>query len=330
MRFQQCLPCFGLRLFRGGLLAVLSCLAPTMAAWAQAYPAKAIRFIVPYPPGGGTDIVARMIAPRMAQGLGQTVVIDNKPGASTVLGSDLLAKSAPDGYTIGLYTTFDPVFFPKLPFDAFKDFEPITQLVALPFMLVARPSLNVKTVGDLVALAKANPGKLNFASIGNGTPHQIAMEWLKSMAGIDMMHIPYKGVAPAVADLVAGQVDVMFTGTSSAAPHVKAGKLVALAVSSAKRQASFPTTPTVAESGYPEFDFITWYGLAAPAGTPRDIVMRINQEVAAALNEPETKQKLLGMGVISTPTSPAEFTAFVRSEAQKLNNIIRTSGVKPE
>ena len=330
MRFQQCLPCFGLRLFRGGLLAVLSCLAPTMAAWAQAYPAKAIRFIVPYPPGGGTDIVARMIAPRMAQGLGQTVVIDNKPGASTVLGSDLLAKSAPDGYTIGLYTTFDPVFFPKLPFDAFKDFEPITQLVALPFMLVARPSLNVKTVGDLVALAKANPGKLNFASIGNGTPHQIAMEWLKSMAGIDMMHIPYKGVAPAVADLVAGQVDVMFTGTSSAAPHVKAGKLVALAVSSAKRQASFPTTPTVAESGYPEFDFITWYGLAAPAGTPRDIVMRINQEVAAALNEPETKQKLLGMGVISTPTSPAEFTAFVHSEARKLNNIIRTSGVKPE
>ena len=330
MRFQQCLPGFGLRLFRGGLLALLSCLAPTMAAWAQTYPAKAIRFIVPYPPGGGTDIVARMIGPRMAQGLGQTVVIDNKPGASTVLGTDLLARSAPDGYTIGLYTTFDPVFFPKLPFDAFKDFEPITQLVALPFMLVARPSLNVKTVGELVALAKANPGKLNFASIGNGTPHQIAMEWLKSMAGIDMTHIPYKGVAPAVADLVAGQVDVMFTGTSSAAPHVKAGKLVALAVSSAKRQASFPTTPTVAESGYPEFDFITWYGLAAPAGTPRDIVMRINQEVAAALNEPETKQKLLGMGVISTPTSPAEFTAFVRSEAQKLNNIIRTSGVKPE
>lgn len=330
MRFQQGIPGFGLRFFCGGLLAALSCLAPTMAAWAQAYPAKAIRFIVPYPPGGGTDIVARMIAPRMAQGLGQTVVIDNRPGASTVIGTDLLAKAAPDGYTIGLYTTFDPVFFPKLPFDAFKDFEPITQLVALPFVLVARPSLNVKTVGDLVALAKANPGKLNFASIGNGTPHQIAMEWLKSMAGIDMTHIPYKGVAPAVADLVAGQVDVMFTGTSSAAPHVKAGKLVALAVSSAKRQASFPATPTVAESGYPEFDFITWYGLAAPAGTPRDIVARINQEVAAALNQPETKEKLLGMGVISTPTSPAEFAAFVRSEAQKLNNIIRTSGVKPE
>ena len=330
MRLRHGFPGFGLRLFCGHLLVALFCLVPTMAVWAQAYPAKAIRFIVPYPPGGGTDIVARMIAPRMAQGLGQTVLIDNKPGASTVLGTDLLAKSAPDGYTIGLYTTFDPVFFPKLPFDAFKDFEPITQLVALPFVLVARPSLNVKTVGELVALAKANPGKLNFASIGNGTPHQIAMEWLKSMAGIDMTHIPYKGVAPAVADLVAGQVDVMFTGTSSAAPHVKAGKLVALAVSSAKRQASFPATPTVAESGYPEFDFITWYGLAAPAGTPRDIVARINQEVAAALNQPETKEKLLGMGVISSPTSPAEFAAFVRSEGQKLNNIIKTSGVKPE
>ena len=330
MRLRHGFPGFGLRLFCGRLLVALFCLVPTMAVWAQAYPAKAIRFIVPSPPGGGTDIVARMIAPRMAQGLGQTVLIDNKPGASTVLGTDLLAKSAPDGYTIGLYTTFDPVFFPKLPFDAFKDFEPITQLVALPFVLVARPSLNVKTVGELVALAKANPGKLNFASIGNGTPHQIAMEWLKSMAGIDMTHIPYKGVAPAVADLVAGQVDVMFTGTSSAAPHVKAGKLVALAVSSARRQASFPATPTVAESGYPEFDFITWYGLAAPAGTPRDIVARINQEVAAALNQAETKEKLLGMGVISSPTSPAEFAAFVRSEGQKLNNIIKTSGVKPE
>jgi tripartite-type tricarboxylate transporter receptor subunit TctC len=300
------------------------------AATAQGYPSKAIRFIVPYPPGGGTDVVVRMIAPRMAQGFGQPVVIDNKPGASTVAGTDLLAKAPPDGYTIGLYTTFDPVFFPKLPFDPLKDFEPITQLVELPLVLVVRPSLNVKTVAELVALAKANPGKLNFASIGSGTPHQIAMEWLKAMAGISMAHIPYKGVAPALLDLVSGQVDVMFTGTSSAAPHVKAGKLVPLAVSSPKRQALFPNTPSVAESGYPDFDFVVWYGLAAPAGTPRDIVMRINKEVRAALLQPETQEKLLGMGVISAPSSPAEFAALVRAEGQKLNHIIRTSGVKPE
>ena len=311
--------------------ALLAGFGPATAALAQpAWPSRPIRFIVPYPPGGGTDVVARMIAPHMAQGLGQTVVIDNKPGASTVLGTDLLAKAPPDGYTIGLYTTFDPTFFPKLPFDAFKDFAPITQLVALPLVLVARPSLNVKTLAELVALAKANPGKLNYASIGNGTPHQICMEWLKSMAGISMTHIPYKGVAPAVLDVVAGQVDVMFTGTSSAAPQVKGGKLVALAVSSARRQPTFPNTPSVAESGYPEFDFVTWYGLAAPAGTPREIVLRINKEVAAALLLPEVQDKLLGLGVVAAPSSPAEFAAFVRSEAQKLNHIVRTSGVKPE
>jgi tripartite-type tricarboxylate transporter receptor subunit TctC len=300
------------------------------AAVAQGYPTKPIRFILPYPPGGGTDIVVRMIAPRLSQGFGQPVVIDNKPGSSTVLGTDLLAKAPPDGYTIGLYTTFDPVLFPKLPFDQFKDFEPITQLVALPFVLVARPSLNVKTLPELVALAKANPGKLNYASIGNGTAHHISMEWLKSTAGINMTHIPYKGVAPALLDLVGGQVDLMFTGTSSAAPYTKAGKLVPLAMSSAKRSASFPATPTVAESGYPEFDFVAWYGLAAPAGTPRDIVMRINREVTAALLQPEVQEKLLGLGVVSAPSTPAEFTAFIRADAQKLNHIIRTSGIKPE
>lgn len=313
--------------FFGGLLGGL---LTATGATAQAWPSRPIRFIVPYPPGGGTDVVARMIAPHMAQGLGQSVVIDNKPGGSTVLGTDMLSKAPADGYTIGLYTTFDPVFFPKLPFDPFKDFEPITQLVALPLVLVARPSLGVNTLADLVALAKAHPGKLNFASIGNGTPHQICMEWLKFVAGISMTHIPYKGVAPAVLDVMAGQVDVMFTGTSSAAPQVKAGKLVALAVSSAKRQPTFPNTPSVAESGYPEFDFVTWYGLAAPAGTPRDIVARINKEVTTALLQRDVQDKLLGLGVVPAPSSPAEFAAFVRSEAQKLSHIIRISGVKPE
>lgn len=313
--------------FFGGLIGGL---VSTTEAIAQAWPSRPIRFIVPYPPGGGTDVVARMIAPHMAQGLGQSVVIDNKPGASTVLGTDMLSKAPADGYTIGLYTTFDPVFFPKLPFDPFKDFEPITQLVALPLVLIARPSLGVNTLADLVALAKARPGKLNYASIGNGTPHQICMEWLKHMTGMSMAHIPYKGVAPAVLDVMAGQVDVMFTGTSSAAPQVKAGKLVALAVSSAKRQSALPNTPSVAESGYPDFDFVTWYGLAAPAGTPRDVVMRINKEVTAALLQGDVQDKLLGLGVVAAPSSPAEFAAFVRAEGQKLNHIIKISGVKPE
>ena len=321
------------RKMRLAVLAILAAVAGigvTSGALAQGYPNKPIRFIVPYPPGGGTDVVARLLATKMSQSMGQGVLIDNKPGASTILGTEMLAKAPPDGYTIGLYTTFDPVFFPKLPFDPFKDFEPISQLVSLPLVLVARPSLNVKTVAELVAAAKANPGKINYASIGNGTPHHIAMEWLKSMGKIYMTHIPYKGVAPALSDLVAGQVDVMFTGTSTAGPYVKAGKLVALAVSSAQRQPSFPDTPSIAEAGFPKFDFVTWYGLAAPAGTPRDIVMRINQEVAAALNQPDIKEKFTGLGLVGTPTSPAEFNAFVKAESQKLSGIIKLSGLKPE
>jgi tripartite-type tricarboxylate transporter receptor subunit TctC len=318
---------------RSLVLASAAALFAASGAAAQSYPAKPIRFIVPYPPGGGTDIVARLVAAKMTTSMGQPVLVDNKPGASTIIGTEMLAKAQPDGYTIGLITdshAINQTFFPKLPYDAIRDFEPVTQLVFVPLVLVAHPSLNVKTVPELIAAAKANPGKINYASIGNGTPHQISMEWLKSMAGISMTHIPYKGVAPALTDVVAGQVDVMFTGTSSASPYVKAGKLNALAVSSAKRQPSFPDTPSVAESGLPDFDFMTWYGVAMPAGTPSGITMRINQEIAAALNQPDIKERLATLGVVGAPTSPAEFGAFIKSEAQKLGRIVKVTGVKPE
>ncbi|MDO9404183.1 MAG: tripartite tricarboxylate transporter substrate binding protein [Polaromonas sp.] len=300
---------------------------------ASTFPNKPIRFIVPYPPGGGTDIVARLVAGKMSAALGQPVLVDNKPGASTIIGTEMLAKAAPDGYTLGMVTdshAINPVFFPRLPYDSVKDFEPVSQLVFVPLVLVAHPSLNVKTLPELVAVAKLRPGRINYASIGNGSPHQISMEWLKSMAGISMTHIPYKGVAPALTDLVAGQVDVMFTGTSSAGPYVKAGKLNALAVSSAKRQQTFPDTPAVAEQGLPEFDFMTWYGTVLPAGTPPAIVQRMSQEIAAALNQPDVKERLASLGVVGTPSSPAEFRAFIRSESQKLGRIVTTTGVKPE
>lgn len=315
------------------LLAGLAALAGASASLAQTYPAKPIRFIVPYPPGGGADIVARLVAGKMTTSMGQPVVVDNKPGASTIIGTDMLAKSPPDGYTIGMITdshAINQVFFPKLPYDSIKDFEPITQLVFVPLVLVAHPSLNVKNVQDLIAAAKAKPGKINFASIGNGTPHQISMEWLKSMGGISMTHIPYKGVAPALTDLVAGQVDVMFTGTSSALPYVKAGRLNALAVSSARRQPSFPDTPSVAESGLSEFDFMTWYGMAMPAGTPAAITFRINQEIASALNQSDVKERLATLGVVGAPSSPGDFSAFIKSESVKLARIVKTTGVKPE
>ncbi len=323
-------------------LAHLLCLGLASALWpavgsAQAqpnYPSKPIRFIVPYPPGGGTDIVARLVAQKMSASMGQQVVVDNKPGGSTVIGTDLLAKAVPDGHTIGLITdshAINPTFFPKLPYDSVNDFAPVTQLVFVPLVMVTHPSLGVKTIPQLIALAKQRPGKINYASIGNGTPHQLSMEWFKAISGTFMTHIPYKGVAPALTDLVGGQVDVMFTGTSSAAPYARQGRLVPLAVSSAKRQPAFPDTPSVAETpGLGEFDFMTWYGVAAPAGTPRDTVLRLQREIAAALNQPDVRERLNSLGVVGAPSSPDEFAAFMRREAASLARLVRQTGVKPE
>lgn len=325
---------------RKAYLAVLALLTSVVSigfapgALAQSYPNKPIRFIVPYPPGGGTDIVARLIAAKLTLSMGQVVLVDNKPGASTIIGTEMLARAPADGYTIGFITTshlINPLFFPKLPFDSIKDFEPISRLVSLPLVLVVHPSLNVKTIPELIAAAKARPGKINYASIGNGTPHHLVAEWLKSIAGINMTHIPYKGVAPALNDLVAGQIDIMFTGTSTASPYVKAGKLIALAVSTAKREPSFPNTPSIAETaGLSEFDYTTWYGVSVPAGTPQEVKMRLNQEIAAALNQLDVKERLATLGVVGTPSSPEEFGAFMKTEAQKITRIIKTSGIKPE
>jgi tripartite-type tricarboxylate transporter receptor subunit TctC len=315
-------------------IGVLAAMLLFGVAAAQSYPNKPIRFIVPYPPGGGTDIVARLIAPKMAQSLGQPIVVDNRPGASTIIGTEMLAKAPPDGYTIGLITdshSMNPSFFKTLPYDSQKDFQPITRLVFVPLMLIAHPSLQVKSVQELLASPKAREGRINYASIGNGTPHYLAMEWLKSLAKLNATHVPYKGVAPAVTDVVGGQVDMMFTGMSSALPHVKSGKVVALGVSSAQRQPAAPEIPAVAETpGLSNFDFMTWYGVAAPAGTPPEIVARLNAEITKALGEPDVKEKLAGLGVVGAPTSPSEFAAFMTAEARKVGEIIKVTGAKGE
>jgi tripartite-type tricarboxylate transporter receptor subunit TctC len=306
---------------------------PFAFAQPSGWPNKPIRFIVPYPPGGGTDIVARLFAQKLGTALGQQVVIDNKPGASTIIGTEMVARAAPDGYTMGLVTdshAINPAFFPKLPYDSMKDFAMVTQLVSVPLVMVASPSLNVRTLPELIAAAKARPGKINYASIGNGTPHNLAMEWVKSIAHVDLTHIPYKGVAPAVADLVGGQVDVMFTGSSSALPHVKAGKLNALAVSSAKRLPTFPDTPAVAEV-LPEFKvFMSWYGMVMPAGTPAEIVQRVSRETAAALDLPDVRERISGLGLLGAASTPTEFAAFMRSEMDGLARLVALTGVKPE
>ncbi|MEO8754229.1 MAG: tripartite tricarboxylate transporter substrate binding protein [Casimicrobiaceae bacterium] len=317
---------------RRGFVACLLLLL-TGGALAQAWPSKPIRFIVPYPPGGGTDIVARLIAPRMAEALGQPVIVDNRPGASTIIGTDAVAKAAPDGYTFGLITdshAINPNFQATLPYDSVKDFAPISQVVFVPFVLIANPALQIKSVHDLIAAAKANPGKLNYASAGNGSPHYLAMEWFKSQAGVNLNHIPYKGVAAGVADVMAGHVDVMFTGMSSGLPPMKAGKLTGLAVSSPQRQPSAPEIPTVAESGVPGFDFVTWYGLVAPAGTPKEIVARLSREVGRALAVPEVRAQLVTLGVEAAPSTPEEFAAFLHKQAGTWTQIIKVTGAKGE
>jgi tripartite-type tricarboxylate transporter receptor subunit TctC len=211
-----------------------------------------------------------------------------------------------------------------------KDFSPVSQLVFVPLVMVAHPSLNVKTLPELIAAAKAKPGKINYASIGNGTPHNLSMEWVKSLAGIDMTHVPYKGVAPALTDLVAGQIDVMFTGSSSALPHVKSGRLNALAVSSSKRLDSLPDTPSVAEAALPEIDFMTLYGTAVPAGTPKEITQRLSREIGLALSQSDVKERLASLGVVGAPSSPDEFAAFMRKETASLARLVKLTGVKAE
>lgn len=309
--------------------AVLGAALP--GAWAQSgYPNKPIRFIVPYPPGGGTDIVVRLVAQKLSVALKQQVVVDNKPGASTIIGTELLARAAPDGYTVGLVAdslVTNPSLFPKLPYDSVKDFAPIGQMVGVPLMMVAHPSLGVKTLREFIALAKARPGRINYASIGAGSPHQLAMEWLRLLAGIEVTHVPYKGVAGALTDVVAGQVEVMFTGTSTAAPYIKDGRLVPLAVSSGKRQPAFPNVPAVAEV-LSEFDMMTWYGVAAPAGTPKEITRRLSREIAAILAQPDVRERLSGLGLVPSPSTPDDFSAFMRREAVRQGRMVRLTGIK--
>ena len=319
------------RLLLAGVMGIAAYSIAFNAA-GQGYPNRPIRLIVPYPPGGNTDVVARLISTHMSQKLGQPIVVDNKPGGSTIIGTDLLSKAAPDGYTIGLITdslAINPMFFDKLPYDSVKDFEMVSQLVSVPLVLLARSSLNIRNVQELIALGKAQPGKLNYASIGEGSPHHLLMEWLKAMTGIQMTHIPYRGVAQALTDVAGGQVDLMISGTATISQFLKSGKLVALGVTGAKREASLPDVPTIAEQGLPQFELTTLgFAIAAPAGTPRAVVARLNQEIASALAVPEVKERLEGLGTVGTHTSLTEAGTIIDRVVAQWSRIIKASGVK--
>ncbi len=314
-------------------VALALCLVMPHVAASQEFPSKPIRMIVPYPPGGGTDTAARPIAQKMTESLGQAVIVDNRPGASEVIGTEAAARAAPDGYTLLLTTNafaINPSLQPKLPYDPARDFTPVSPLVTTPFMLVANPRLAVKSVVELVKLAKAQPGKLNFASLGNGTPHHLAMEWLKLLAGVDIVAVPYKGVGPGLAAVMAGEVELMFTGLTAGLVQVNGGKVRALAVSTARRAPAAPDVPTIAEAGYPEYEALAWYGILAPAGTPAPVISRLNAEFAKALNAPDIRERFAKIGVDPAPGSPADLLAMIRKETELWARVIKATGTKPQ
>jgi tripartite-type tricarboxylate transporter receptor subunit TctC len=307
-------------------------LALTHCAFAQNYPSKPVRWIVTYPPGGPTDVVARAVGAKLTAAWDQQVVIDNRAGAGGVIGTELAAKSVPDGYTLLLGTSaglsINPALSSKLPYDAVKDFAPISLLVINPQILVVNTAVPVSSVKDLVALAKSRPGQLNYASVGQGTPNHLGMELLKSLTGIDMVHIPYKGTGPAITDLLGGQVQVMFNSMPSVLPHVRTGKLKGLAVGSAQRSPAAPDIPTVAEAGVPGFEYVTWYGMFAPAQTPKGIITKLNAQVAKILAEPEMAQRLASQGAEPRSSTPEALAKFMRDETERWKKVIRSAGIK--
>ena len=313
------------------LASILGC----ASAVAQGYPTKPIRFVVPYPPGGSVDIAARAIGQKLSEAWSQPVVIDNRAGAGGNIGADLVAKSPADGYTLlmGAVAThaINPTLYAKIPYDPVKDFTPVALVVQVPNVLVVNPAVPARTVKELIELARAKPGALNFGSGSTGSTGHLAGELFNTMAGVKMVHIPYKGAAPAMADLLAGQVQLMFDNLANALPNVKAGKLRALAVTTLARSPAVPDLPTIAESGLPGFDLTTWFGVMVPAGTPPEIVARLNAEIVRALSGKDMHERLEKMGAEPpTNNTPEHFAAFIRAEAAKYAKVVKESGAKVE
>lgn len=318
-----------------GLACATACaLFACSSALAQAsggYPNKPIKLVVPYPPGGPTDIVARVVAQKLSEQLGQSIIIDNRPGAGANLGAEAVARSPADGYTLMVATTahaINPALFSKLNYSITKDFAPISQLTAGPLVIVATPNLAANNVKELIALAKAKNGEINFASSGNGQSTHLSAELFNAMAGTKMNHIPYKGSAPALTDVMSGQADLMFDTMLSAMPFVKGGKLKAIAVTSAQRSPVAPDIPTIAESGLPGYEAIAWNGLFAPAGTPKEVVDQINAALKKVLEAPDVKQRFDAQGFAAQWGTPADFGKFVQSEVDKWAKVVKTSGAK--
>lgn len=323
-------------------LMLAACVVPALPGAATAaatedparYPSKSIRFIVPFPPGGGNDTIARLVGQQMATSLGQQVMIDNRPGAAGALGAQLAAAAPADGYTIFLAGVgshgLNPNLRKKLPYDAIKDFDAISLIASAPLLVVVHPSLPVKNVKDLITLAKAKPGAINYASNGAGGSSHMAVELFDMMAGTKMTHIPYKGLAPALTELLAGEVQVMFSSAVAMLPQVKAGKLRAIAMTGGKRSAAIPEVPTVAEAGLKGYETGSWYGVVAPAGTPKYAIDKLSAEIIRITKSPQVTNKLVEEAVIPVGSTPAEFSAHIKSEIARWGKVIKSSGMKIE
>jgi len=316
--------------------AIAACLALTLIPAAgsaqQGYPTKPVRFVLPFPPGGGTDTLGRAIGQKLGESLAQTVVLDNRPGAGANIGAEIAARAVPDGYTLlmtNIAHSINVTLYRKLNYDFLKDFAPVTRLASTPNILVVHPSVPAKSVKELIALAKAKPG-MNYASSGSGSAPHLAGELFKFMTGIQLTHIPYKGGGPATVALVAGEASTGVATMPSALPHVKSGRLRALAVSTAKRSAATPELPTIAEAGVPGYEFTTWYGVLVPTGTSKDIIARLNREFIKLLELPDVKERLAASGFEPETSTPDEFAQYMRSEVAKWGKVVKAANLKVE
>jgi tripartite-type tricarboxylate transporter receptor subunit TctC len=314
-------------------LCTLATLHAATAAEAQDYPTRPVRLVVGTSPGGGTDITARIIAPKLSEYFGRQIVVENRPGATTTIAGDIVARSAPDGYTLWMGVsslTINPYVLTKVPYDAVKDFAPVSQVVVLPNIMIAHPSLPVRSVKELIALARPRPGQLNFAAGGAGSSQHLAMELFLHMAGVKIIHVGYRGQGPALLDVVAGHVHLMMSNILGALPLVRNGRLRALGVTGAKRAIVAPDIPTIAESGVPGYEVMQWYGVLAPANTPREVIARIHAALVRALQDPAINERFLRDGAETVGSTPEEFAAVIGADLRKWGKVVKDAGIKPD
>ena len=322
-----------MNMISGRVFGMLLLLLPWHAICADVWPQRPLRLIVPFPPGGATDNVMRVVAQKLGEAIGQQVLVDNRPGGGTIIGTEMAARAAPDGYTLLVVTaafTTNPGLVRKLPYDTEKDFAPVSLVSSAPNLLVVNPALPVSSVGELIALAKAKPRSVNYGSAGNGTSNHLAGELFRGVAGVDIVHVPYKGDAPAIIDLISGQIQMMFIGLGPVAQHIKGGRLKALAVSSAAPFQITPDLPTVASAGLRNFESAVWNGIVVPAATPADIINRLQGEIARVLAQPDSRDKVLALGFEPVGNNPAQFREFIAAETRRTAKVVSDAGLRAE